>query len=308
MHFSLFFMSLEWIGFTFIAITIWAALNVMDNYLSNKIVKSSLALLTLWGFFNLLASIAVFIAFRPNILEIESSILILLIAAGILYNLSILCYLKALKSEDTSHVIAYWNIGSLFVPIIAFIFLNERLRLNEYLAIPLILISSFIISIRDTKNLFKPSKGLFLMVFASLFIAFVSIVQKFILVKGIHFITLFILIFFFRSIISQILLINKKIREEHFKVLKQTKTVLIFLVGAILVIISSLAHLYALSIASVSLISVVESIQPLIVLLYAILFSRFFPKLFKEEIDKKSIAIKGIAFIVMIFGIYLLSI
>ena len=64
----------------------------------------------------------------------------------------------------------------------------------------------------------------------------------------------------------------------------------------------------ALQRGPVSLVGVLESFEIVFVLILTIIISAFFPKILKEDIDKKTIIIKMISIIAMLAGLYLVSV
>lgn len=60
--------------------------------------------------------------------------------------------------------------------------------------------------------------------------------------------------------------------------------------------------------ASVSLVTLVEGFQSLFVIFIVIALSIFFPKIIKETIDKKTITIKIASALLMLFGLYIITI
>ncbi|MDO8627085.1 MAG: EamA family transporter, partial [Candidatus Diapherotrites archaeon] len=175
-------MAIEWVIYTIIATAIWAVLNIVDSYLMNTVVKNTLTVTVLWGVFQTIAIIPLFFLLKPILPSTE--ILFILILGGIFYLGCLWFYFKALQQDDTSNIIALWNLGSIMIPIFAFFLLNERLGINQYIAIALIVFSSAAISIKDAKNLFKPSTALVLMIFASLIISFAYITEKYAIDSG----------------------------------------------------------------------------------------------------------------------------
>lgn len=75
-----------------------------------------------------------------------------------------------------------------------------------------------------------------------------------------------------------------------------------------LTIAGNLLTNYALLLAPVTLVYLVGSFQPAIVLILAILGTKFLPKLVKEDISKENLKIKFISMILMLIGSLLLFI
>ena len=58
----------------------------------------------------------------------------------------------------------------------------------------------------------------------------------------------------------------------------------------------------AVSLGPVTLVNSVGALQPLFVLMIAVLFSHFWPHIMKEEIDRHTVALKVVAIVLMIAG------
>jgi hypothetical protein len=67
------------------------------------------------------------------------------------------------------------------------------------------------------------------------------------------------------------------------------------------------AFIFAYGQGSVALVSSVAAMQPFITLLYVILLGWFFPGIVFEEMDRKTVAIKAAAVLLIVAGVYLVS-
>ncbi|HKM78267.1 MAG TPA: hypothetical protein VJZ03_04265, partial [Candidatus Bathyarchaeia archaeon] len=63
---------------------------------------------------------------------------------------------------------------------------------------------------------------------------------------------------------------------------------------------------YAASIGPITLVSTTGLISPLFTLLFAILITKYLPKVLEEEIDGKTVALKLVAIIMIFIGTYLI--
>ena len=64
---------------------------------------------------------------------------------------------------------------------------------------------------------------------------------------------------------------------------------------------------YAMSIGPVTLVQSLISTEPLIVFILSIIISVFFPKILKEEIDRKTLLLKAVAIAAVVIGAVLVS-
>ncbi len=67
------------------------------------------------------------------------------------------------------------------------------------------------------------------------------------------------------------------------------------------------AFIFAYAVGSVALVSSVAALQPFITLIYVVALGLFVPGILEEELDRKTIALKTIAIILIIAGVYLVS-
>ena len=64
---------------------------------------------------------------------------------------------------------------------------------------------------------------------------------------------------------------------------------------------------FAISLISVSIVSVLASLQPLFVLVYGILLSFYFPKILKEQVSPEIMVQKVAAIVLLTLGLILLT-
>ena len=114
---------------------------------------------------------------------------------------------------------------------------------------------------------------------------------------------------FFLVLFPLIFIVSKKAREstkQDLKDINKKKISLIYLVE--ILGITGIAFSYmAMQRGPVSLVVLVEGIQPLFVFILALFLTIQFPKILKEEINKKTIIIKIISIILMLVGLYLIA-
>jgi drug/metabolite transporter (DMT)-like permease len=63
---------------------------------------------------------------------------------------------------------------------------------------------------------------------------------------------------------------------------------------------------YAASLGPITLVSTTSLISPLFTLFFAILITKYLPKALKEEIDRKTVALKLVAIVLILLGTYLI--
>jgi len=292
-------MASEWLILTLIAVFAYAGVDILEKRL---IITR----------FNNPFKIAIFLAiFYPLHLVILSLIggidmniitIIISFFTGIAMSFSYLLFMRSLMLEELSRVSILGYIHPLFVALLAYLFLEESLTLLEYCGIVMIVISIVIISYKGS---LKASRALIPMLLFNIILAVKSIIAKYLLYSTDYWSYLFW--FMLGLILSRtILLINK----EHRSILSNIDKRLIIYGFAIsiLFLIANLAFYYAISLTSVSLVVTISTIEPLIILLIIYIIDKIRRGFINEDITNKILIHKVIASLLVIFGIYILSI
>ena len=293
---------MSWILFSILATIVWAIVNTVDKYILTKLVRKPVILLMILGIIGLIASFLVYLFHGFSYLSYFN--IALAFAAGILYIIGILFYFKAVKIEEISRVIPLLYLSPLFVSILAAIFLGEIFTPIKYLGIFLLIIGAIFIS---SKNFIKISfgKAFWFMVLASLVLSVNAVITKHLL-NFVDFWTIFsyirigaffalipIFCFSFKDLILSV--------REHGK-----KAIILISLNEILALVGVVLITIAMSRGYVTLVNALSSVQPFFVLLFAVILSIFYPKILKEEIDKKTVLIKLIAITFMFIGVILI--
>lgn len=296
-------MSLLWAFYSVFAALIFAASNIIDKYVISKMVKNPLTPVMISCVMGLVASGLIY--FFVGFSSLTFVNILWAFAAGILYIVTIIFYFKAVNIDEISRVVPLFYFSSIFVLILAAIFLTEIFTPIKYLGIFLLVFGAIVISSKDILKI-KLGKSFWLMILAALSIAASSIVVKYLL-NFADFWTIFgyerlgevfalipILYFTF----SDVSLSTKKFGVKSIGLMALSET--IGLIGLLLVTIGT-------SIGYVTLVNALTSVQPLFVLLLAVILSIFSPKILKEEIGRSALLQKIIAIIIMFVGLYLIT-
>ncbi|MBA3064397.1 EamA family transporter, partial [Candidatus Woesearchaeota archaeon] len=279
---------MSWILFSILAALVWAIVNTVDKYIFTKWIRKPVIPLMILGIIGLIASFFVYLFHGFSYLSYFN--IVLAFVTGILYILSMLFYFKAVKIEEISRVVPLFYLTSLFVSILAAVFLGEIFTPVKYLGIFLLIIGAILVS---SKNFIKFGfgKAFWLMIAASLVLSVNVIITKYLLDFA-DFLTIFsyirigaffalipIFCFSFKDLISTV--------REHGK-----KVIIVISLNEILNLVGVLLITIAMTKGYVTLVNALSSVQPLFVLLFAVILSVFYPKILKEEIDKKTVLIK----------------
>jgi len=296
-----------WIIFALLAPALWAITNMMDSKLRNVHIQNEFVLTTFAGFIGLLAFLFVPIyGFSfPGI-----NILVISIFAGIVYIYAMVPYFKALAIEDASVVITLWGITPILLPFFAKLFLCENLLMIQYLGFFIILGGGVLISVK--RNVLKKihfSKAILLMLISGLMLDAYYLLEKYVYQNqpfwnGF----LWIRLGSFFGALTILLIPRHRKLFVNVKNSLSSKSMRLLLGGEVLNLIAMVSIGFALSLGSVTLVRSLMNFQSLFLIIFVIIFSKYFPRLYKEELNKNIMVTKFIAVLLLLFGLYLIGI
>ena len=302
---------MTWFFIALIGPFLYAITNFIDKLLLEKYFKNGGV-----GTLVLISSlISVFVL--PFIFLVDNTVfsvghvqIFVLAIVGILNVVVLWCYLLALRDEEASIVVVFYQLVPVFGSIMGYFFLGEVLTHMQLIAMAIIIFGTTIISFEiDAENKFKlRRKTVPLMLTAALAWATESVLFKIVALEENLWRSLFwehlmmmivgLIIFTFVSsyrvdFLSAIRNNSKKILSLN--ILNET----IYIVGNIVVAFTYL-------IAPLGLVLLTESFQPIFVFTLGIFLTFFFPKITTEKIYARHILQKVFAICITGIGTYLL--
>ena len=300
---------MNWFFIALCAPILWALVNIFDKYLVSKYSqkekeRSSGGLVLFCSLIGIF--IAFFIlAFTSNIFIISTMDKLLLLFTGALTVVWVVLYLFTLETEDVSVVVPWFLTVPIFGFFLGFIFLNETLSFQQIIGSLVILFGVFIISLdfslENKKFRWKP---VIYMITASFLVALSGIIFKYVTIEGNFWVSSFweytglgitgLLIFLFVP----------KYRSQFIR-MNRTGGRRIFFVNVITELMTVSGNLltnFALLLAPVTMIYLVGSFQPIFVLFFGLLCTRFFPHIAKENLDKYVLFPRIVAIGIIIIG------
>jgi len=298
---------MDWILLALVSVLIWAGNNILDKIFLEKFVKDIGAISIIVGFF----SILVFFLLLPfsNLSQFEFKDALIAMLAGFLLIVSYVPYLKALSIDEASRVVPVYQTIPIFVLVISYVLLGESFGAKSLIGFFVVLFGTLLLSLdKFSFGFISFRKSFRYMILTSLIYAFAIVIFKFVakdydvvstfclevLGSGLAGVAFWILIPKYRKEFNLAL---KNLPKKGFMVLAINEGT--FLVG-------KLINAYALVLAPVALVSLVENTQPFFVLLYALFLSKFFPRILKEDFSKNSIKIKLVSLVIITVGTFLI--
>lgn len=302
----------NWFLIALIAPILWSIVNHIDKHILSRyqegrgigaiLIFSSLSSIIILPF------VALF--YYSKIFNISSSNVFWLLIVGFLGALAFYFYLKAMDIEEASIVIPLFQFDPIFGYILSYFILKESLSVPQILSSMLILLGILILSVEiDIDNKFKFKKRALFLVSASSFLFALN---------GVVFKKLALVDSFWGSIFWQyvgltifgisVLFFSKKFRQNFITMITtpQLKILSLNIISEVLYIMGGLANNFALLIAPVAIVFVVNGYQSLFVFITAVLLTIFFPKFVSEKISRKHFFHKLISIIIILIGSYFL--
>lgn len=298
---------MTWVFFALLAPALWAATNIFDKVLRERYIRDTVVLTIFLGTIYAVFVTVLFVSF--GVADIPFLYHFLMFLTGLVYVVAVLCFIKSLSLEETSRVVPFLQLIPVVVFLFAIIFLGERLFFLQYLAFLFILAGGFFIVLKKDFGKIRVTPAFWFLIGDVLILAGQQVMFKFLNPKYPDFwhALPFYMLGIFVGMSS--LLFVRSYRERAFKQLKtlEWKGSLIYLFDHIFSVGALVSFLYAISIGPVSLVSVMGSTQPLFVLVYVLIASRWWGKHLREELKGSIVAFKFFAILLILVGVSLLT-
>ncbi len=295
-----------WLLFAFLAPALYAIAEVFDNFLVNKEFKHPFTLVFYTSLFNLIFVPMLFF-FEPPVLPPLSTFPIFLLLGfvniGYLYP-----YYTGLKSDDTSIVIAFFAIGRIFIPVLAFLIVGEVLDFRQYAGIALIIVSVVSLALHHSRSRFRFSKAAGYISLAAFLLAFEGVFFKLLFEQGVGVSTAVGGEAMVSLLLALFIPLFGKVRRDIKTVFPLfVKLSGLFLLEELFTFLGQVSESSAISLTSVSVVKGITMASPFFLVIYAWAGHRIFPKLFKEDLHRRKVAHKLLLFALLIAGIVLVK-
>jgi len=295
---------MEWFIYALLAPILWAVCNVIDKFLLEKHIKNPICYEIFICLFEIISLIIIFVI---SPILINNYGFIIGITIGIISVIAMIFYDKSMIEEEASRVIPLIYVDSIFVAVLAYIFLGEIFNFQKYLGIILIVTGGILISFKKIKKWHFSSAIKFILVSAIL-LGINGVMTKYAL-GLIDYFSLLASEFLGYIIFGPLFLLSNNIRKNFMNDIKRfnKKVFLLFLINTTIALMASLSFLFATSISNVSLVYAVISTQPFFIFVYMLIITKLAPNIIKEKIDKSTILLKIIAICVIFLGTFLIG-
>lgn len=299
---------MSWLIIVIVAYFLNALAAVVDKYLLSKRVPQPIV----YTFFiSVLGLFAIFLI--PFGFEIPSIFLILLsLITGISFTFALLYLFSALKDDEATKVMPFiGGLQPIFIFILSYFFLKERLNNIQLLAFIFLVLGTFFITLNfNFKKIFKDK--IFLEALISTFLFALGYFLTKIIYQNHPFISSFIWIRFGSLLAAASFLVFQKSRRKLINTLKPREgrkrgTSTIFVFGQICAAFSFLLINYAIKLNSLSLINGLQGIQYIFLITIVIILSKRFPQILEERLAPKVLVQRILAIFFISLGLLFLT-
>ena len=298
---------MNWFFIALIATLLWALSNIVDEFIVKKYSigkRGSSGLVLFTSFMGILMAIIIG-SLTNGLFQISLFDKLLLVLTGGITIGWIILYLYTLETEDVSSVVPWFLTIPVFGYILGFIFLGETLNLHQWTGSITILLGMVILLIDfgEEKRKFKWEPFLHMML-ACFMVAASGVIFKYVTVDGNFWVSSFWEYIGLGTLGIIMYFLVPKYRHQFHLMNKSGGYKIFFLniLSEITNIGGNLLTNFAMLLAPVTMVYLVGSFQPAIVLILTLVATKFFPHITKENLNKHILLPKVIAIIVMIIG------
>ena len=298
-------MAISWILIVILAYFTWSATTLIDKVILVRHLKKPLSISIIIGLNGLFAFLLMPFT---GLSFLEPKYMALAIFSGITYVGFLIPLMTGLKEEEATRTMVIAQLTPIFVLTFAFLTINERLSASHLTGFALLLLAGLIVSMKDSKG-FSLSRAFWLVLLANAITA-MSLVSAKAVYQATKFTDGFIWIRLSAVSTAVLLLLLPQYREDVVSSIRKMSTRFKALVGARLAadFAALLALGYVLIKAPVSIVNAIgQPLFPIGVFLISLLLLKIYPKAIFEEFNRKAIMVKGIALLLVLAGIALVS-
>jgi len=291
---------MDWFLLAFIPPIFWAFCNVIDKFLLEKYIKDPISYQIFISFFDIISIVIILVL---SSVSGNFYVFLLGITIGMLGVIATTLYNKSMLDEEASRVVPLVYLDSIFVVILAYIFLGEVFNFQKYLGIILIVAGGILISLKKMVKKWCFSSAVKFILIAGFLWAISSIISKYTLNFTDYFsLTAFQMLGYI--IFGPLFLLSNRIRKNFLSCMKRfdKKAFLLMISVTLIYLIGVLSFYFAASISSISLVYAIVSTQPFFIFTYMLIITKMAPGIVKEEIDKSTILLKIIAICLIFLG------
>ena len=298
---------MTWFFIALTATLFWAFANIIDEFLVKKYasgIHGSGGLVLFTCFFGVIMSILIGI-FTHGLFSVPLTDKILLLITGGLTIGWIILYLYTLEIEDVSAVVPWFLTIPIFGYVLGYVFLGETLTSHQQIGSLIIIagMSIILVDFSGQKKKFKWKPALYMLV-ACFIVAISGVIFKYVTIEGNFWVSSFWEYLGLGSLGIFMYFFIPTYRHQFHSINKSGGRKIFFLnsISEITSIGGNLLSNFAILLAPITMVYLVGSFQPAIVLVLTLIGTRFAPHITKENLTRYILIPKIIAIVVTIIG------
>jgi uncharacterized membrane protein len=301
---------MSWLAFALCGPILWAISVHLDKYLVERYFKDAdVIVLLIFTALMGLVLMPIIAALVPGVFQRDLTSIVLMSLSGLFYMTGITFYLRALQGHEASMVAPFFQSSPLFGYILAYLVLGETLTRTQLLGGALIVFGVLSVSIGS-----GPKRERFrwqlaaLMLCAGFVLSLSTLIFKAFAIKDEFWATTFWM-FAGEALFGIGFLCIGRYRRQFLHLLRSNGGALIAINASneLINLGGGLANRYALIFAPLAIVQALGSTTTLFVFVIGVLLTLLFPKISRENLSASEFARKGLAAILVVIGVTLVS-
>lgn len=302
---------MHWFFIALIGPVLYSIANHTDKYLISKYLKGGAvgSLIIFSALFNIVA-LPVILLVHPNVFTVSYSEAVILALNGMLLVTSVLCYFYALHKEEASYVVPFYQTIPIFGFVLAYFVLGETITPIQALGSVAIILGATALSFEFEEQTVFKKEVVLLMLTASLLAATSDVVFKSVAIDAGFWASIFWAQIGQISLGLIFLLFVTPYRTQFFAMIRENNLSVLGLnsLSEVLFIVAEATGQFAILLAPIVFVLLVNSFQPLFVFVIGIFLTLFFPHISNESISRRHLLQKCIGIGAIVVGTYVIGI
>src|SRR3989344_3098956 len=290
----------NWILLGVLSPLFYALVNVLDKFVLGKRIKNVYAFGAMMGFFYFLIAGAVIYAVGVPSLSLFQLLFISFL--GLLSGTIHLLFFRIMRHNEISRVVGIMYAYPIFVALISVLVLGESIPLTKYIGVGLAAVGALLLATQKHHLKWHLCSIFWDVAFIAVLLAVIDVSDKYILqfVRPLEFYPVYLSV---SALMLVAPLVRRRVRVEVVRHLSSAP-----LVGLIAVVGfgGTMTFLMAASEGPIAIVSSLATLQPLFVLVMALLLSVFLPRFLKETWNHDPMLHKLLGVLCIIAGVVVL--
>lgn len=306
---------MHWFAFAIVTPILVSAGNFIDKILTERFISKEASIWVLM-FYSSLFSLIVFPiiwAFNPSVINAPIVPVLLLMLAGVIELVSVFLYLNALRDEDASTVVPFFQSIPVFSLILGYLILGETIGMDQAIAGLIIILGGVLLTLEfseDRRRVRMRIPTLMLMLGSSFSFALYDALFKFNALQESFWTSLFWQHVGMALAGIALYCVMRQYRKDFKQNLKENggKVFGLNVLNEVLYAVGMAFYAYALLLAPIAIVATATVYQPVFVFIGGLFFTLFLPHILTEKFTARHIAQKVCSIaVIVVASLYLMG-